>query len=99
MVDAQLRCSWVRPGHPQTGNGTVSTGMKDFAQLRASVDAARKEYHQTLEAQREVHRRYTGMPHPDGSQHVHHVNENLRLALERYTQALRDLTDHVLKRM
>ena len=73
--------------------------VDSFAQLRSSVDAARKEYNQALEAQREVHRRYTGMPHPDGSQHVHHVNENLRLALEQYTQALRDLTDHVLKRM
>jgi len=73
--------------------------MKDFAQLRAGVDAARAEYNQALEAQREAHRRYTGLPHPDGSQHVHQVNENLRLALERYTQALRELTDHLLKRM
>jgi hypothetical protein len=57
------------------------------------------KYHQALDAQREVFQRYTGLPHPDGSQHVHHVNENLRFALERYTQALLDLSDHVLKRM
>jgi hypothetical protein len=72
--------------------------MKDFTQLRASVDAAREEYNQALEAQREVFQRYSGSPHPDGSQHVHHVNAALRVALEQYTQALRDLTDHVVKR-
>ena len=73
--------------------------MAGFDELRTKLDAAREEYNQALEAQREVFKRYTGLPHPDGLQHVHHVNENLKLALEQYTQALRDLTDHVLKRM
>jgi hypothetical protein len=73
--------------------------VDNFADLRAKVEAARKEYHLALKAQRDVSGQYTGLLHPDGAQHMHHTHEALRLALERYTQTLRDLTDHVQKRM
>jgi hypothetical protein len=69
-----------------------------FSDLRAQVETAREEYHLALKAERDVSRHYTGLPHPDGAQHMHHTHEALKLALERYTQALRDLTDYVLKR-
>ena len=74
--------------------------MNSFDELRERVDDAREEYQLALATQREVFNQYTtGSPHPDGTQHLHQVNETLRTAFERYTQALTELTDYVLKRM
>jgi len=73
--------------------------VDSFADLRAKVDAARDEYVRALDEQNELLQRGTGLPHPDGSRLMHRVNQNVKVALERYINARRDLTDHVMNRM
>ena len=68
-----------------------------FVELRARLDAARAEYQRALEAQSEAIR-FDDLASPDGTQNLYHLNEALKIACERYTRAVRDLTDHVLKR-
>lgn len=72
--------------------------MDSFVELRVKLDAAREEYQRALEAQSEAIR-FDDLVSPDGTQNIYHLNQALKIACERYTQALRDLTDHVLKRM
>jgi hypothetical protein len=71
--------------------------VDSFADQRAKVDAARDEYVRGLDEQSEVLQRRTD--DPDGTQHMHRVNQNVRETLERYIIAQRNMTDHVMKRM
>lgn len=73
--------------------------VDSFDDLRAKVETVRRQYQHALEDQRAVVQHHSGLPHPDGAQHLHQAHEALKLALERYTLALRDLADHVLKRI
>ena len=72
--------------------------MDNFAELLAKLEVARAEYQWALEAQSEA-MRFDDLASPDGTRNVYHLNHALKIACERYTQALRDLTDHVLIRM
>lgn len=72
--------------------------MDSFDELRANVEDARREYQAAFEAQREVFRQYSGLPHPDGPQHVHHAAKTLKQAQLRYSEAMDKLTKHVLER-
>ena len=69
-----------------------------FSELRDRLDAARKEYQHALEAQSEAVKFRSGVPDPDGTQLMYQTNQTLRIAFERYKEALKNLSDHVLKR-
>jgi CheY-like chemotaxis protein len=72
--------------------------VDSFDDLRAKVDAARDEYVRALDEQSEVLQHCTGLPHPDGTLRIHRASQNVREALERYTNAKDNLTTHVLNR-
>ena len=71
--------------------------MDSFAELLAKLEVARDEYQRAFAAQREALFSYTDEPDSNTAQEVHQANETLKLALERYTDALDNLTDHVLQ--
>jgi hypothetical protein len=71
--------------------------VDSFAELLAKLDVARDEYQRVLAAQREALFSYTDEPDSITAQDVHQANETLKLALEQYTDALDNLSDHVLQ--
>jgi hypothetical protein len=78
----------------------VLLGMVDvnsFAELLAKLEVARNEYQRAFAAQREALFSYTDEPNSNAAQEVHHGNETLKLAMEQYTDALDNLSDHVLQ--
>ena len=68
------------------------------SELRDRVEAARTEYQHALDAQYEAIKFRVGIPDPDGTQLLYHVNQTLKAAFERYTEALKNLSDYVLRR-
>ena len=72
--------------------------VASFDELRAKVEAARLDYRDALEAQREMFRGYSGLPQPDGMQHLHQVGERMRQAQLRYSEAVDALSKYVLER-
>lgn len=70
--------------------------VDSFAELLAKLEVAREEYQRAHEAQQNALFRYTHGPGSSTAQDVHEANETLKLALERYTDALDNLSDHVL---
>ena len=73
--------------------------VESFAELLAKLEVAREEYQRAHEAQQNALFRYTDEPGSSTAQDVHEANETLKLALERYTDALVNLSDHVLQRI
>ena len=73
-------------------------GVVSFSELKAKIDLAREDYNRACAAQREALLSYIDDSDPNAAQEVYEANEALQLALERYTDALDKLTDHVLKR-
>jgi hypothetical protein len=71
--------------------------VDSFAELLAKLDVARDEYQRVLAAQREALFSHTDEPDSITAQDVHQANETLKLALEQYTAALDNLSDHVLQ--
>ena len=71
--------------------------VDSFAELLAKLEVARDEYQRAFAAQREALFSYTGEPDSNTAQKVQEANETLKLALERYTDAVDNLTDHVLQ--
>jgi hypothetical protein len=71
--------------------------VHSFAELLAKLEVAREEYQRAFAAQREALFSYTDEPDSNAAQEVHQANETLKLALERYTGALDNLSDHVLQ--
>jgi hypothetical protein len=71
--------------------------VDSFAELLAKLEVARDEYQRALTAQREALFSYTDEPDSNTAQEVQQANETLKLALERYTDAVDKLTDHVLQ--
>ena len=72
--------------------------VASFDELRAKVESTRLEYKHALEQYRATFNTSGGLPYPDGSQLFRNANETLRLARERYTEAVQNLTSHVLQR-
>ena len=71
--------------------------MDSFAELLAKLEVAREDYQRAYAAQREALFRYTDEPDSNTAQEVHQANETLKSALELYTDALDNLSDHVLQ--
>ncbi len=71
--------------------------VDSFAELLAKLEVARDEYQRAFAAQRDALFSYTDEPDSNAAQEVHQANETLKLALERYTDALDNLSDHVLQ--
>jgi len=71
--------------------------VDSFAELLAKLEVARDEYQRAFAAQREALFSYTDEPDSNTAQKVQEANETLKLALERYTDAVDNLTDHVLQ--
>jgi hypothetical protein len=71
--------------------------VDSFAALLAKLEVARAEYQRAHAAQRETLFSYTDEPDPGIAHEVYEANETLKLALERYTDALDNLSDHVLQ--
>jgi hypothetical protein len=71
--------------------------VDSFVELLAKLEVARAEYQRVHAAQREALFSYTDEPDSNTAQDVHQANETLKLALEQYTNALDNLSDHVLQ--
>jgi len=71
--------------------------VDSFAELLAKLEVAREDYQRAHAAQREALFSYADEPDSNNAQEVHEANETLKLALERYTDALDNLSDHVLQ--
>ena len=73
--------------------------VDSFAELLAKLEVAREEYQLAHAAQQDALFRYTDEPNSSTAQEVHEANETLKLALEQYTDALDNLSDHVLQQI
>jgi hypothetical protein len=71
--------------------------VESFTELLAKLEVAREEYQRAHAAQRDALFSYTDEPDSNTAQEVHQANETLKLALEQYTDALDNLSDHVLQ--
>ena len=71
--------------------------VDSFAELLAKLEVARAEYQRAHATQRETLFSYTDEPDSNNAQEVYEANETLKLALEQYTAALDNLSDHVLQ--
>lgn len=71
--------------------------VDSFAELLAKLEVARQEYQRAYAAHREALFSHTDEPDSNTAQEVHQANETLKFALEEYTDALDNLTDHVLQ--
>lgn len=72
--------------------------MASFEELREKLDRARGRYQDALEAQTEALRQSDQELDPDSSARLRLATQSVKLALERYTEALDNFTAHVLKR-
>jgi hypothetical protein len=72
--------------------------VDNFAELLAKLEVAREDYQRAHAAQRDALFSYTDEPDSNTAEEVHRANETLKLALEQYTDALDNLSDHVLQR-
>jgi len=71
--------------------------VDNFAELLARLEVARDEYQRAHAAQREALFSYTDEPDSNTAEEIHQANETLKVALEQYTDALDNLSDHVLQ--
>ena len=71
--------------------------VDSFAELLAKLEVARAEYQRAHAAQRDALYSYTDEPDSNTAEEVHQANETLKLALEQYTDALDNLSYHVLQ--
>ena len=71
--------------------------MDSFAELLAKLEVAREDYQRAHAAQRDALFSYTDEPDSNTAEEIHQANETLKVALEQYTDALDNLSDHVLQ--
>jgi len=71
--------------------------VDSFAELLAKLEVAREDYQRAHAAQRDALFSYTDEPDSNTAEEIHQANETLKVALEQYTDALDNLSDHVLQ--